>query len=145
MDVQVIVDRGLLRRLLQTQPGWTVAQYADAVGRSRRWVKTWRRRLRAAALDDTSVLLDRSHARHTPQPPLHPLVVERILAIRDSPPPPLQRIPGPKTIAYYLGQDPDIRALGQPLPGATTVWRILNIVGHMLNNNAPGQFDQEHC
>jgi len=125
MDVQLIVDRGMLRRLLQTQPDWTVTQYADAVGRSRRWVKTWRHRLRAAAPDDTRVLLDRCHARHTPQPPLHPLVVNRILAIRDTPPPPLQRIPGPKTIVYYLGQDPDVRALDQPVPGATTVWRVL--------------------
>ena len=71
------------------------------------------------------MLLDRSHARHTPQPPLHPLVVDRILAIRDTPPPPLQRVPGPKTIVYYLGQDPDVRALGLPVPGATTVWRVL--------------------
>ena len=40
MHMQLVADRALLRRLLQTHPEWTKDHYAAAVGRSLRWVKT---------------------------------------------------------------------------------------------------------
>lgn len=87
----------MLRTLLRTQPTQTLHDYADAVGRSRSWVKKWVKRLCSAPPDDPAVLQSRSRAQ-TPAPRLSPQVVERILEIRDQPPGNLHRTPGPKTI-----------------------------------------------
>ena len=132
MEVQWQADRAMLRRLMQTQPHWTQRDYADAIGRSVAWVKKWRKRLHAAPLDDLAVL--RSHApvrKHLP-PKLHHAVIERLLEIRAAPPAPINRIPGPKTIRYYLEQDPDLRAQGLRLPRSTrTIWQILRQYGRI--------------
>ena len=37
-----LADRTTLRTLLRTQPHWTIRDLAQAVGRSRSWVKKWR-------------------------------------------------------------------------------------------------------
>ena len=57
-----------------------------------------------------AVLRSRSRARKHPPPKLNQRVVDRLLEIRATPPAPINRIPGPKTIRYYLEQDPDLRA-----------------------------------
>jgi hypothetical protein len=120
--------------VLRQQPDWSARTRAQHLGRSLSWVKKWRRRLRAAAPDDDSVLADRSHARHQPPPASSPLVVERLLAIRDQPPAGLQRVPGPRTILYYLQQDPDLRASGVHLPRSTrTIWEILTRHGRIAH------------
>ena len=48
MEVQWQVDRAMLRRLMQTQPGWTQHNYAESIGRSVAWMKKWMKRLRLA-------------------------------------------------------------------------------------------------
>ncbi len=98
MEEQWLADRMTLRTLLRTQPTWTIQDLAQAIGRSRSWIKTWRRRLRDAPPDDATVLHSRSRARHHPPPPLDQRVIDRILEIRDQPPEHLHRTPGPKTI-----------------------------------------------
>src|SRR3712207_6737601 len=103
MEAHWLADRTTLRTLLRTHPQWSVRDFAEAIGRSRGWVKKWRRRLRGAASDDDAVLHSRSRARKHPPPPLDPRVIDRLLEIRDQPPDHLQRTPGPKTILYYLG------------------------------------------
>jgi hypothetical protein len=132
MEAQWQADRAMLRRLMQTQPQWTQRDYADAIGRSVTWVKKWCKRLRAAPLHDVAVL--RSHApvrKHLP-PKLHHAVIDRLLEIRSAPPAPLNRIPGPKTIRYYLEQDPDLRDQGLRLPRSTrTIWQILRQYGRI--------------
>ena len=115
MEAQWLADRTTLRTLLRTHPEWSVRDFAEAIGRSRGWVKKWRRRLRAAPPDDDAVLHSRSRARNHPPPPLDPRVIDRILEIRDQPPGNLQRTPGPKTILYYLARDPDL-AGARPAP-----------------------------
>jgi len=127
MEEQFYADRTYLRQLLARHPEWAIQQYMDAIGRSRSWVKKWRQRLRQAPDDDTSVLHGLSRARHRRPEPLHPRVIERILAIRDQPPGNLQRVPGPKTILYYLHQDETLKQGGWHVPTSTsTVWRILD-------------------
>jgi integrase-like protein len=132
MEAQWLADRTTLRTLLRTQPGWTLSDLAQAIGRSLGWVKKWVTRLRATAGGDLASLRSRSRARKQPPAPISPLVVERILTIRDAPPAGLRRIPGPRTIRYYLEQDPELRAQGVYLPRSTrTIWRILRQHGRI--------------
>jgi hypothetical protein len=132
MEAQWVADRTVLRTLLHTQPTWTVQDYAQTLHRSLGWVKKWSRRLRAAPPDDDAVLRSRSCARHHPPPALAPIVIERILAIRDQPPDHLQRTPGPKAILYYLPRDPVLQAANVRLPRSTrTVWQILRAHGRI--------------
>jgi hypothetical protein len=132
MEEHWLADRTTLRTLLRTQPHWTVQDLAQAVGRSRSWVKKWRVRLRAAPPDDDQVLHSRSRARVHPPPCLSPAVIERILAIRDSPPGNLHRTPGPKAILYYLQQPDGQTAVSDRLPRSTrTIWRILHQHGRI--------------
>jgi len=127
-----LADRTLLRSLFHLQPTWTLHDYAAATHRSLAWVKKWRKRFRDAAPDDDHVLHSRSRARHSLQPPLDPFVIERILAIRDAPPAHLQRIPGPKTILYFLAHDPELQSLGLRLPRSTrTIWQVLRQHGRI--------------
>jgi transposase InsO family protein len=126
MDAQWVVDRRHLRTLHALRPDWTLQDLADALGRSRTWVKKWLKRLRQAAPDDEEVLAGHSCARHTPPPGLSQVVIDRILAIRDNPPAGLNRIPGPKAILYYLEQEATTTLVGERLPRSTrTIWRIL--------------------
>jgi transposase InsO family protein len=126
METQWIVDRQHLRQLLQAHRDWTLQDFADAVGRSRAWVKKWVKRLRTATPDDDSVLLRQSSARKQPLPKLSQVVVERILELRDQPPQNLGRIPGPKAILYYLHQEAETSLAGERLPRSTrTIWQIL--------------------
>jgi len=132
MEAQWMADRSMLRTLMRTQPRWTQRDYAEAVGRSLDWVKKWTKRLRAAPADDVSVLHSQSRARKHPSPKLDQRVIDRLLEIRSAPPAPINRIPGPKTIRYYLEQDPDLRAHGLRLPRSTrTIWQILRQYGRI--------------
>lgn len=130
MEEQWIADRAALRALLHTHADWTHGQFAEEVGRSVSWVKKWRRRLRTAPPDDTTVLWSRSRARHTSSPRTHPLVVERLLALRDDLPATLHRTPGPRTL---LAQDAELAAHGLTPPRSTrTIWQILRTYGRIL-------------
>jgi hypothetical protein len=132
MEEHFYADRTYLRQLVQEHPQWTVRQLMDATGRSRSWVKKWRKRLRNAPPDDETVLHGQSRARRHPPEPIHPQVVQRVLEIRDHPPDHLQRIPGPKAILYYLHRDEALRASGQHVPTSTsTIWRILDAHGRI--------------
>jgi hypothetical protein len=98
------------------------------------WVKKWKKRLIEAAPDDLSVLHSRSRARHTPFPAPDPAEVLRIVQIRQAPPENLQRIPGSRTILYYLHRDPDLQAQGLRVPrSARTIWKILRQEGLILD------------
>ncbi len=135
MEVQWQADRAMLRRLMQTQPQWTQRDYAQSIGRSVAWVKKWIKRLRAAPLDDLAVLRSQPPVRKHLPPKLSQTVIDRLLEIRSSPPAPINRIPGPKTIRYYLEQDPELRAQGLRLPRSTrTIWQILRQYGRIADH-----------
>ena len=132
MEAQWLADRTTLRTLLRSHPQWTVRDFAEAIGRSRGWVKKWRKRLATARPDEDTVLHRQSRARTHPAPPLDQRVIDRILAIRDQPPANLHRIPGPKAILYFLTQDTDLQTHGLRLPRSTrTVWQILRQYGRI--------------
>ena len=134
MEAQWQADRSMLRTLLRTQPMWTYRDYAAAIGRSVDWVKKWVKRLRAAAAGDVTVLGSQSRARKHPPPRLSQRVIDRLLEIRSAPPAPINRIPGPKTIRYYLEQDPELRALQLRLPRSTrTICQMVRAHGRIGN------------
>jgi transposase InsO family protein len=137
MEAVWYADRARLRSLARARADYTVAELAEALGRSASWVKKWRRRLGRAPRDDEAVLHSRSRARTHPPPAVPAPVVERILAIRDQPPAHLQRTPGPKAILYFLQHDPELRGSGLPLPRSTaTVWRVLRRHGRIARRRA---------
>lgn len=141
MEAQWIADRTMLRTLLRTHPAWTFQDYAEAVGRSRSWVKKWVKRLRSASPDDPTVVFSRSRARHQPPLRLSAQVIARILEIRDQPPGDLHRTPGPKTMLYYLHHG-SAKPVPERLPRSTrTIWRILREHGRIA---APAQRQRKH-
>ncbi|HEX5869956.1 MAG TPA: integrase core domain-containing protein [Longimicrobium sp.] len=126
MEEQWYADRCRLREARRAHPEWTSQQLAQHTGRSLGWVKKWRRRLRDAPADGDDVLRGRSRARTHLPAPLDRAVVERILELRDSPPPGLGRVPGPRAILYYLWQEAGGDATGSRLPRSTrAVWQVL--------------------
>jgi hypothetical protein len=132
MEVEWYADRAALRLALRTHPGAPVPRLARELGRSVSWVKKWRRRLGQAPPDDEAVLHSRSRARHHPPPALDPAVVDRLLELRDAPPANLGRVPGPRTLLYFLHRDPELRAAGARLPrSAATVWALLRRHGRI--------------
>src|SRR5262245_37082336 len=127
MEEQWIIDRAKLRQLLHEQPEWSNNQYAQAVGRCRKWVQKWKKRLKATDQNDPTILHSQSRARKTPLEPYHPEVIERILDLRDHPPEAVPRKLGAPTILYYLHDDESLKARGHRLPCSTsTIWKILN-------------------
>jgi hypothetical protein len=126
MEAQWIRDRALLRSLMCQYPYWSNPQYAQATGRSLSWVKTWKRRLKQAPRDDMQVLLSHSRAHHAPYHRWDLPVIQRLGEMREQPPEHLQRVPGPKTLVYFLQRDLSLHELGVAVPRSSrTVWRAL--------------------
>src|SRR5207302_9714090 len=97
MTTSYYAERANLSRLHQLHPDWFHQQLATALGRSREWVKQWRKRLReevALGLPLAQVLQGHSRARKHPPAQTPALIVERIRSLRDEPPQGLRRVPG---------------------------------------------------
>lgn len=125
MEEHWIAKRSQLRQLLQDQPNWTNAMYADAVDMSVSWVKDWKQVFRRADPDNEAVVLGRPRHRRTPMDDYDADVIDAVLDIRDNPPDYCPRTPGPAVIQYELQQrfaDTDKR-----FPRSTsTIWTILD-------------------
>jgi hypothetical protein len=134
MEAQWVAKRSALRCLALQHPEWTQPQLAQACGASVSFVKKWLKRFRETDPNDLKVLFSRSRARHTPPPPPDLHLVQGVIEIRTSPPENLQRIPGPRTILYYLKRDPDLAAQGIAPPRSTrTIWKLLRKLGFILD------------
>src|SRR5690348_699624 len=88
-------------------PEYSRMQLAQACNQSLSWVKKWLARYKAAGSDSslTSLFQPKTKGDYYRSPRLDPVVLERLLDLRDNPPAELGRIPGPKALAYYLAQD----------------------------------------
>jgi hypothetical protein len=127
MEEEWIVDRSKLREIWFEHPNWSRKKMAKEVGRSEAWVRKWLKRIRQAPLADREVLNGYSRVPHKLPPSIPEEVVHKILDIRDHPPQPLGRVPGPLTIMYYLSKEPSLIEKGVKLPSSTsTVWKILD-------------------
>ncbi len=132
MEAVYYAARANLRRLLYQHPTWTRRQLAQATAMSQGWVSKWKKRLLSASPTDEQVLHGLSRAPHHPPPRLDPLVVDRVLEIRDEPPEGLGRTPGPKAILYYLPRDESLQQAGLRLPRSTrTIHRLLREHGRI--------------
>jgi hypothetical protein len=122
------------RLALQRQhPEKTHQQMAEATGYSVAWVRKWRRRFRAVA-NPEPILKGWPRTPHRRAEPLSATVIERILAIRDEPPENLHRVPGPKTILYYLQRDEALQMSGVRLPRSPRrVWESLVQHGRIVH------------
>ena len=120
-----VCERGKLRTLIKDNPKWSSGKLAKASGHSKTWVKAWKPRL-VASPDDDKVLLGRPPIPHKAPPLPDPVLVERIVDLRTSLVEVIHRIPGPKTLLYYLGLDPILKAKGITPPRSTsTVYKIM--------------------
>jgi len=147
MTTSYYADRVNLFHLQQMYPHWTHQQLADALSRSREWVKKWRQRLREeVAAGQPLQVVFQGHSRARKQPPqaTEALVEERILAIRDEPPEGVRRTPGPEAILYYLPRDAELQAAQVPLPrSSSTIYRILKKHGRIQERRPPRHEPQE--
>jgi transposase InsO family protein len=134
MEAEWMAKRATLRwRLAHLSPVDTerVCRFSALL----RWLgEEVEKRLKEASPDDLSVLHARSRARRTPFPAPDPAVVARIVQIRQAPPEGLQRVPGSRTILFYLHRDPDLQVQGLRVPrSARTIWKILRQEGLILD------------
>jgi len=134
MEAVYYAARANLRRLLILHPNWRRGQLAQATGMSKSWIDKWKKRLVSAPLDDEQVLHGLSRAPHHPPQRLDPVVIDRLLEIRDDPPEGLGRTPGPKALLYYLNRDETLKEGKLRLPKSTrTVHRILKENGRIAS------------
>ena len=132
MEAVYYAARGNLRRLLQLHPDWTRAQLAHSIGMSQGWISKWKKRLAGVPTADEQVLRGLSRAPHHPHPRLDPLVVDRVLEMREEPPEGLGRTPGPKALLYYLPRDESLQQSEVRLPRSTrTIHRLLREHGRI--------------
>ena len=135
MTTSYYADRVNVSRLHHLHPDWTQPQLAQATGRSVGWVKKWLKRFEQEEAQGIPFLLTcqgHSRARHHRPPSTPPLVVERLLALRDQPPLGLGRVPGPKALLYYLPRDPQLQAAGVSVPRSSrTLYRLLKAHGRI--------------
>ena len=125
MNTEWIIDRHRLRELLQQHPNWSSYRLAQELNRSQKWVRKWRRRISETPSD--AMLVGQSRARHTPVQRTCLVVERRIVELRRSLAQQLGRVPGQRTILYYLHQDENLKKSGLFLPTSeSTIWRILN-------------------
>lgn len=127
---ELIADRSQLRLLRQQHPNWSLARLAKELGHCRNWVKKWLRRIATAAPDDQLVLHKLSNVPRKPPPPPPALLLDRLLEFRDHPPQDLKRVPGPKTLLYFLKQDQVLKeARIVPPASPSTIYRWLVRLG----------------
>lgn len=132
-ELQYQADRSNLHKLRLQSPKLSKSELALRLNRSISWVKKWLRRFREAPdPDDPRLIYGLPRGRKTPPPPPNPVLVQRILDIRDHPPQNLRRVPGPKTIAYYLHSDQVLVASHlKPPSSASFIWKILDKNGRI--------------
>lgn len=126
----LVADRTKLRKLFQSYPDWPTRQFIEATQRSRSWVKLWLKRFKSTTPDDETVLWGKSRQpKKLPQPP-NPILLERLLELRNHPPDNLKRTPGPKTLSYLLQKDPTLQEQGITPPRSTsTIYKLLVRLG----------------
>jgi hypothetical protein len=132
MEAIWFARRAALPCLWQQHPEWTNADLAAAVGASESWVKKWLARFKRVTITDPTLYQARSHARQTPRRPRLVPVSNASSLCAMSHPPPLRRVPGPRTLLAFLHHAPKALVLGVPLPRSTrTIWKVLRVHGRI--------------
>ena len=132
MEREWELERMRLYQVRRAHPDWTLAQLAQALGRSLSWVKKWLKRFREAEQPSLAMFKSQSRApQHRPFQVL-PAVRDAILSLRDTLKSRYGRVVGAKTILYHLHQDEVLQRHGGHVPrSARTVWQILKAAGRI--------------
>jgi hypothetical protein len=131
-ESQRIYDRMTLHKLMMSQPYWTPAQLAEAVGRSERWARRWVGRLQAVETPGFSMYLSHSRApktrpRQTPAP-----VKDAICELRETLSEAYHRPAGATLIRHYLLQDDPLQKAGHFIPTSSrTITQVLRERGYV--------------
>jgi transposase InsO family protein len=137
MEEQWVADRAKLREYMRTKPEYSIRQLGEELGHSSTWVSKWKGRLKGTDSEDEGVLRSRSRRRLVLPAGVSKRVEDAILDIRDNPPEKLHRVPGPRTILYYLQHDEALRANGEPIPtSSSTIWKVLTKYGRIAGRVA---------
>jgi transposase InsO family protein len=128
---QLLADRANLRKLRNTHPDWSIGQLTRELGHCRNWVKKWLSRFAATPNpDDQTVLYNLPPVNRKPRPQPPALLLDRIEELRQTPPDNLKRIPGPRTLSYFLAKDEVLKQAGLTPPRSTaTIHRLLCLLG----------------
>lgn len=138
MEMKWYAARACLCHLRHCHPDWSYKRLAEEAGYSYNWVRKWCRRFKEAQPDDPTLFCSHSRCRKRPPEKIAPVVVNKILAIRDEPPQGLQRTPGPVAIQYYLGLDKELQQGEVHIPrSSSTIWAILNAHGRISRPHKP--------
>lgn len=125
MTAAWFADRLRLYELLHTHPDWGTMALAQHLGRSRSWVKRWRRRFGSPPHPDPLTCCRAQPTATTRRSGFSESVMTAILALRESLTAHLHRVAGAKTILYHLHHDPEL--VHERLPrSATTIWKLLD-------------------
>jgi hypothetical protein len=123
METLYYQDRLLLHKLRRQHPLWRLRELAEAVGRSVSWVKKWLKRFQHTP-DELPEFHSQSRRPKVPHTLISEVAIQAVLLIRDNPP--VNRIPGPKTIQYFLHHEPRYRSAGYLPRSTSTIWAILD-------------------
>ena len=118
MEESWLIKRQQLRELLREPRLRSYRELADETSASLAWGKRWVARLRTDLAND-ALLHRRASPSGSSQPSRSSEVVEKILDMRDHPPANLRRVPGPKTILYFLAHDEQLARSHVPVPKST--------------------------
>lgn len=132
METEWVMARVQLYWLMHEQPIWSAQRLAHALGYRLRWVKKWRKHLRAARPLNWQAFLSQSRAPKPRRQQVAEPVVEAVLALRDGLKTTYQRTVGARTILFHLHQDYAGIAAPDGLPrSARTIWQILKAGGRI--------------
>ena len=126
-EITWVTKRVLLYSYWKEDPRERPEELAKLVKASISWVKKWLKRFKENLSNDPKVFFGLSRARKTPTKKVMKEVEQAIIDIREAPPDNLRRLPGPRTILYYLHRDETLKKSGLYLPKSTrTIWQILD-------------------
>lgn len=118
-------DRMRLFRLRRLHPKWPKRKLAEVLGYSLSWVKKWLARFQEEKVYDVAQFRSQSRAPKNPFHKVTDAVRRAILRLRIELSEEYGRVPGPLTIIYKLGQQPELS--GQALPTSSgTIWRVIS-------------------
>jgi transposase InsO family protein len=124
-ESQLIYDRMTLHRLMLSHPDWTEDQFAAEISRSKKWVRTWTKRIENA--EERSFKIYQSRSRQTP-----PKVKRVIADLRVELSRKYHRKAGADLILHELRKRKDLKEAGYFVPNsATTVNNILHELGYI--------------
>lgn len=131
-EIRRMYDRFHLYFLMQEHPHWSPASYAEVIGRSRRWVRKWQKRLREDENGTLAKFVSASRAPKTRPKETSPEVKNLVGDLREDLSEKYHRKAGARLILLELRKRKDLEDLGYFVPkSASTINNILHELGYI--------------